>query len=241
MLRRSFALAIALLVMVSIRAAPAEAGIQWERRQASPTVKPGQERVEVSFPFTVEGEDSVTITGIETSCGCTVAALEQRTYAPGESGEVRAVFTLGDRRGEQRKTVTVRTDDPEALVITLTIAVTVPEPVTLTPRLLLWSPGEPPEPKPVVIEAGTKEDITIEEVQSAADTLAVETVEVEAGRRYELRVRPKVAAASGGDASEGASGDEGGAVRSLVTVRVRLGEDEPVAYRVLARYPVPKP
>lgn len=129
------------------------------------------------FPFTNTGEAAITITKIGTSCGCTTAELEKKTYAPGESGEIEAVFDFGARRGLQKKTVTVNTDDPDTPYTQLFIEVDIPERYTVDPRVLQWYMGNPREPKSTRIEIH--------------EELAVDTVEVEPvedGDRFETRV-----------------------------------------------------
>ena len=91
------------------------------------------ERVERGFGFRNEGEAAVTVTSVESSCGCTTAELAQTVYAPGEAGRIDVTFELGDRNGRQIKQVVVRTDDPATPVTTLTLDVTIPRPVELSP------------------------------------------------------------------------------------------------------------
>lgn len=43
-----------------------------------------------AFPFANTGDVGVTVASVTTSSGCTTAALEMTTYAPGKSGEIRA-------------------------------------------------------------------------------------------------------------------------------------------------------
>ena len=50
-----------------------------------------------------EGQTAVTNESLKPSCGCTTAELEKKTYAPGEKGEVRARFDIGQRVGVQSK------------------------------------------------------------------------------------------------------------------------------------------
>ncbi len=53
------------------------------------------------FAFVNQGPGAVEITDLHASCGCVKPALEKRTYAPGEAGEVALeVLTLSQPAGE---------------------------------------------------------------------------------------------------------------------------------------------
>ncbi len=56
----------------------------------------------MDFEFKNTSNRAVTITGLDTSCSCTLAELEKRIYAPGESGRVHVMFEVGDQTGLQR-------------------------------------------------------------------------------------------------------------------------------------------
>jgi len=71
-------------------------------RRVKPGVRPSDAAVEAGFAFRNAGDAPVTITGVRTSCGCTAAALEQKTYAPGESGRIDVRFGFGARTGLPR-------------------------------------------------------------------------------------------------------------------------------------------
>ena len=104
---------------------PVQAGLEWESQRVSFVASITDDKAEVSFAFTNTGEHPGTITSIRTSCGCTTATLDKKTYAPGpgnighpgtpdapgESGEITVIFAFGDRVGKQHKRITVRTSE----------------------------------------------------------------------------------------------------------------------------------
>ena len=51
------------------------------------------------FDFRNAGGGTLVIGKITTSCGCTVAKLDQREYGPGESGTLQVVFDPTNRKG----------------------------------------------------------------------------------------------------------------------------------------------
>jgi hypothetical protein len=90
------------------------------------------------FSFTNTGDSTVTVTQVRSSCGCTVPELEKLTYAPGESGEIKAVFSFGSRQGDQRKTVTVETDHPSQARVLLALRTSIPSWGEVSRRNLRW-------------------------------------------------------------------------------------------------------
>lgn len=59
----------------------------------------------------MNGGDSTLIIGrIQTSCGCTVADLKKREYAPGEKGEIDVQFNTRGYTGMARKSVMISID-----------------------------------------------------------------------------------------------------------------------------------
>jgi hypothetical protein len=63
-----------------------------------------------------DGDAPLVVDTVTTSCGCTTAALEPMTIAPGESGVLRIVFDSGahgpDLRGPILREVTLVSNDP---------------------------------------------------------------------------------------------------------------------------------
>lgn len=170
--------------------------VTWDTKALDLPMSPGLTDLEGMFAFTNEGEGDVTITSVKTSCGCTTAALEQKTYGPGESGQIEVTFNVGDRVGPQVKKVVVRTDDPATPVTTLTLRTTIPKWVELKPRLLMWKADEPLEAKTVEVTFHDVEPVVLTQAETDAAGLALEVEELEEGRRYVVTVRPERVEAS---------------------------------------------
>ena len=187
-LRAAFAAAFAVLASVAGPAC-AFAGLTWETREIVQRASYADARAEAVFRFTNTGTSPVTITGLSSSCGCTTAALDQRTYAAGESGEVKAVFSFEGRVGQEVKTVHVTTDDG-APPVTLTFSVTIPEAVRVTPRLLVWRLGENPQGKVVEVQGDPAFGLTRVEAVGEVEGFSWNAEEVEAGAHYRVKVLP---------------------------------------------------
>ena len=82
-----------------------------------------------SFKLTNEGKGKLMIRKISTSCGCTVADLPKMEIQPNESIDLNVFFSSGKRRGIQKKSITIITNDPNnrSIVLWINAEVTVEE------------------------------------------------------------------------------------------------------------------
>lgn len=179
-----------LVVLFSLAASCASAQLKWDVLEVSQTVTATVVEALASFPFKNSGDDSVTITEISSSCGCTTAELEKKTYAPGESGEIVAKFKIGSRYGLQTKTIQIKTDVEEAPTV-LTMKTSIPKLVDLQPAYVAWARGEVPDMKTVSVTMGAAEPVHIIKVEAENPTVHVELEETEAGKTYLLNLFPE--------------------------------------------------
>ncbi|HTQ29885.1 MAG TPA: DUF1573 domain-containing protein [Opitutaceae bacterium] len=185
------ALRLALLPLLLALSAGAAAGaLTWSTTKVEATAKGGQESFATVFPFKNTGDKPVKITGVQTSCGCTTATLAKTTYAPGESGEVKAQMDLRERIGWQERTVTITTDDAPAAPTVLTLRVNIPQVIEIAPRMVVWSHDGQREPREVTITAGTDVAITLRDVVYSPQFTVQQITDVP-GRRYRLRITPR--------------------------------------------------
>jgi hypothetical protein len=171
-----------------VTAARETTALIWEHTRVEQQAKLGQERTEAIFPFRNSGITPVTITAIESSCGCTTAQLPKNTYAPGEKGEVRAVFEFGPRIGPQKKVLTVMTDDA-AVATQLMLQVDIPVVFAIDQRVVLWSLGETAAIKTVVVHTATI-GVVMGKLTYDQGVVEATLAPLADGRGYLLNVRP---------------------------------------------------
>ncbi|WP_438480252.1 DUF1573 domain-containing protein [Oleiharenicola lentus] len=107
------------------------AAITWDKKEVSlEVIRGSRDSVPTQFELRNTGTKPVTITGITTSCSCTTADPESSKLAAGEKTTLWVLFTIGARTGQQEKTITVTTDDPQSASTTLTLKVKLLEPAT---------------------------------------------------------------------------------------------------------------
>ncbi len=68
--------------------------------------------VQYEFDFVNEGDETLEIDNVQTSCGCTAATVgEKDEYLPGEKGKIRITFNSNGKVGVIEKTVLVESND----------------------------------------------------------------------------------------------------------------------------------
>ncbi|GHC06601.1 DUF1573 domain-containing protein [Cerasicoccus arenae] len=150
----------------------------------------GAEKYPFTFAFKNDGDQSVEITRVKTSCGCTTAELDKKIYKPGEIGEIKGVFNIGKRQGVQKKTVTVFTNNLGQPEIKLGLDVTVPKLLEIKPGLLVWHLDSSPDPKTIQILPGDA-SVDISSIKCESDAFAVQLMPMEdVARGYEILVAP---------------------------------------------------
>jgi hypothetical protein len=69
--------------------------------------------IEHVFTLTNAGKSNLYIRKVGASCGCTAVQPSKTTIAPGESTQIKTVFNPAGREGNQKKAITVITNDPK--------------------------------------------------------------------------------------------------------------------------------
>ncbi len=178
-------------VMLSLSPVFCFGELTWDTRKIELTAPAGDKEVVGVFHFVNSGSAPITITSVQPSCGCTTAELAKSTYAPGEKGEIKAIFTFGDRLGLQEKIIHVTTDQAPDKPEPLVLRVTIPELFTYAPRMLMWQANETPNEKETVVSVLEPHKITGIEVKAVIPAEATTRLEpVAGGTKYRLLVRP---------------------------------------------------
>jgi len=149
-----------------------------------------EDQAEAVFHFTNTGDETVIIKDVRSSCGCTIPKLEKKEYAPGESGEIHAVFTFGARVGTQMKRISVETDGPGNRSYELNMVTHIPEWVELEPRILRWKANTPATPQQFRVKVIDSERISLDEAMVEMKAFEVKR-ELQSPNVYLYTVTPK--------------------------------------------------
>ncbi|HYW94771.1 MAG TPA: DUF1573 domain-containing protein, partial [Bacteroidales bacterium] len=71
------------------------------------------DKVNHEFAFVNDGKSDLMIRKVHASCGCTAAMSTSNVIHPGESGSIKVTFNSAGKMGNQNKTVTIITNDPQ--------------------------------------------------------------------------------------------------------------------------------
>jgi hypothetical protein len=140
------------------------------------------------FTFTNRGAEPVTILKTASSCGCTVPTLAKQVYAPGESGEILALFTYGSRTGMQRKDVTVTTSEGTHQLL---LEVSIPLRWKLNQRLLRWNERNATAVQTLTVEFFHGLPTRLERIDINEERFAVESRWSADGTRLTLEIKPR--------------------------------------------------
>jgi Protein of unknown function (DUF1573) len=167
------------------------AGLVFEKDVVTEAAAPSSETHSSQFAFKNAGSKPVTISEIQTTCGCLGASSDKLVYQPGESGVVSATIKLGTFEGEVVKSIYVLSDDPESPKRMLQMKITIPKLMEITPEVTTWAVGETPTPKKMTIKVLRDEPIDVTAVTSTRENMTAELRELEKGRSYEVVLTPK--------------------------------------------------
>ena len=182
---RFFALAATSALTLGLAPA-ASAALEFENTRVELTAPPpGTKEITVEFPFKNSGPQTVVILGTESSCGCTVPEIAEKTYTSGASGKLKARFDIGDRQGLQTKQLTVKTDAGDHL---LAFSVNLPTRLLITPRLHVFRTGESSE-QTFTVAIRSDGPVSTFTLGSPSPNYTAEITEKAPGTDYEIHVR----------------------------------------------------
>jgi hypothetical protein len=153
------------------------------------------------YKFTNAGTKPVKIT--QADAGCTCLAVEvaagKFTYAPGETGTLRATFQIGNFQGTVEKPIYLwlegdREESPSASVM---LRVHIPVIIALEPKTLKWDVNSPAEKKTIDVKIAHVKPIRITSVSTSNESFTTELVTVKEGEHYRIEVTPKGTATAG--------------------------------------------
>jgi len=173
-------------------AVAARAELKWEQNTIELHPSSGDKQAVAHFKYENVGTTPVHFKSVKASCGCTTTQSQKEVVNPGEKGEVVATFNIGDRTGQQMKTVTVQTDDPNPTQATtiLTLKANITPALEIRPMFVYWTSGEEPKTKKISIKAA--KEFPVKEITIKSNSQNFES-KVEPGKpgEWTVEVTPK--------------------------------------------------
>ena len=189
-------------LLLLLAAFPATAALEFETPAIKVDADLNDKTVTRDFKFTNGGDKVVKITNADAGCSClgVEVADGKFTYAPGESGVLRATFELGNFQGTVEKRISVWLEgDPEDKPSTsVSMSVHIPVIIKVEPKSVKWQVGDPAEPKMIDVTMDYKKPIRVTSVGTSNDTFSAELITLEDGKRYQIKVTPAKGTSSAG-------------------------------------------
>ena len=111
----------ATLLDIPVQKTASSPKIYFDKTQIDFGIKQQGDTVTVQYPVHNRGKTKLELKKIFGNCNCIRAQVGKDQLKPGESTNINVMFLTHDRLGNQEKTVTVFTDDPQTPVAILTL------------------------------------------------------------------------------------------------------------------------
>jgi hypothetical protein len=98
------------------------------------------EKLQHVFEVRNTGAGPLVIDRVTTSCGCVAATVKTKEIAPGGTGQIEATFDTSARRGANRKSITILSNDPASPRTQLEVAVNVESLLAFEPFFVRLNP-----------------------------------------------------------------------------------------------------
>jgi hypothetical protein len=171
-----------LIVLFTVVAAQAE--LEWKQKDVFLQTHATQLSANAVFHFSNVGKTPVSISDIKVTCGCLSPRLTQRTYAPGESGELQIQLDLRNRAGKQRKATVVTTD--EGKEVKLYVEADIPAGFIIEPRMVVWHKGDAEKNKTARLLNISKQPIKLLDLTSSHRDMPAELKTIREGFEYRV-------------------------------------------------------
>ena len=181
--------ALRFLAVLLLTPCLAHAELRWKEKRLEFHPASSDTEVKAEFNFSNAGQTAVTIDSIKPGCDCTTAALDKKTYQPGEKGRITATFIIGERRGLQDKPIRV-TIQGEKEPTVLSMVTHIPDLVKLSPSFVFWRIGEESQAKAIEVTLPPESKMRVTKVTSSDPKMTAKVETVQEGAAYKIVVTP---------------------------------------------------
>lgn len=170
------------------------AGLEFEKDLIEVHAGLSDKTVTQDFKFTNTGTGTLKIKEADAGCSCLSVQVSEGkfSYAPGESGILRATFEVGSFQGAVDKTIHVwlEGDPAEKPSSKVSLRVHIPVIIALEPKTVKWQVGEKAETKFIEVNMNHDKPIKVVSVSASNPDFSAELVTVEEGKKYRIEVTP---------------------------------------------------
>lgn len=156
--------------------------------------------VKYEFVFTNTGDQTLEITSVKTSCGCTSAGDWDKKIEPGNTGKIPVQFNTSGYGGPSHKSVFVACNDPTRANVTLNLQGTIWRAFDLNPPFIVFNlkpEGQGNENIKIKITSNAEEPVTVSHANCSNPAFQLGLATVKEGKEYELSITALASNVSG--------------------------------------------
>jgi hypothetical protein len=144
-----------------------------------------------TYTFTNVGSQTLVISDVQVSCGCTTAMDWSRSVEPGQTGTIAIQFNSATFSGPVGKSIIVTCNDPGEPVVTLQLTANIWRTIEVTPQFAILSvtAESPSNTTTMRITNNQPEPLTLAAPECDNRAFAAELKTIQPGRAFELLVR----------------------------------------------------
>jgi hypothetical protein len=148
------------------------------------------EMVKYTYMFTNIGEETLELSNVQPSCGCTTAGDWTKSVAAGGTGKVSVQFNSANFNGPVLKTVTVTSNEKQKPVTVLQLKGTVWKPIELVPQytVLTVPPDAPSASATVRIVNHLDEPLDVFSPVSSNPAFSAVLITNQPGKEYQINL-----------------------------------------------------
>ena len=169
--------------------------LHFEKKMIAVTLESEATQTEITFTFENRSKKAVEIARHQAPCACISSKLkdDKKIYQPGEKGAIITTFNVKNLFGTVEKQILVwlKGDQKNQPLFVLSVKITIPELIHLTPRTLSWDVDGDTKTQTCKIIVNHKEPIHITKIASTNNNFTPELKTLRDGWEYELTVTAK--------------------------------------------------
>jgi len=152
--------------------------------------QPNNQTIEHTFVLRNEGDATLEITNIRSSCGCTVGNVSSLVVAPGETSDITGLFNLRGRQGTQRSVLTVELNDPARPRLQLSMGGVATQELDVRPNRLFFGQvyGGQQSTRQVEVVGRPETPFDITGVETGSEYFSARVLEAEAPHHYRIDI-----------------------------------------------------
>jgi hypothetical protein len=147
--------------------------------------------VKFDFVFTNTGDQTLEISKVQPSCGCTRAGEYTHQVEPGKTGHIPIQFNSGNFHGDVVKSITVTSNDKLSPMQSLTLKGTIWKQLDMNPQYTSMTvvPDEGSNATTTIHVTNHGDDpVTISDPKTSSPTFTAELKTVEPGKKWDILV-----------------------------------------------------